>query len=227
MVFLPRNGYETLFSGRPGGARSGAARRAYHRYPSAHQLQRPQRCRTDRAPARDGRQQDGAAARRLEIRTGRGGAAATTPCVALARQFPKEYVFFANELPDIPEARPVIEKYLKMGAIGIGEQKFPVEVDSKYIDLVADDRARASCSRAAALRAQALQFRHREFPQGAGAASEGQFHRPRADLVGQHRQEPRSDGDVSEDAGDARRHHGPAALGLPEHVRRHVRRVRA
>ena len=57
--------------------------------------------------------------------------------VAIARKLPKEYVFFANELPDIPETRSVIEKYLKMGAIGIGEQKFPVECDSKYIDLVA------------------------------------------------------------------------------------------
>lgn len=57
--------------------------------------------------------------------------------VAIARKLPKEYVFFANELPDIPEARPVIQKYLKMGAIGIGEQKFPVEADSKYIDLIA------------------------------------------------------------------------------------------
>src|SRR5438477_10863329 len=57
--------------------------------------------------------------------------------VALAHRLPKEYVFFANELPDIPEARPVLEKYLKMGAIGIGEQKFPVEADSKHIDLIA------------------------------------------------------------------------------------------
>src|ERR1043165_4353740 len=57
--------------------------------------------------------------------------------VAIARQYPKEYVYFANELPDIPEARPVIEKYLKMGAIGIGEQKFPVQADSPHIDLVA------------------------------------------------------------------------------------------
>jgi uncharacterized protein len=57
--------------------------------------------------------------------------------VELAHKLPKEYVFFANELPDIPETRPVLEKYLKMGAIGIGEQKFPVEADSKYIDLVA------------------------------------------------------------------------------------------
>lgn len=57
--------------------------------------------------------------------------------VAIARRYPKQYRFFANELPDIPEARPVIEKYLKMGAIGIGEQKFPVDVDSPHIDLIA------------------------------------------------------------------------------------------
>jgi len=57
--------------------------------------------------------------------------------VAIARQYPKEYRFFANELPDIPEARPVIERYLKMGAIGIGEQKFPVDADSPHFDLMA------------------------------------------------------------------------------------------
>src|SRR5438309_1104325 len=65
------------------------------------------------------------------------GAGGNDTVVALAHQYPKEFVFFANELPDIPETRAVIEKYLKMGAIGIGEQKFPVEADSKYIDLVA------------------------------------------------------------------------------------------
>jgi predicted TIM-barrel fold metal-dependent hydrolase len=57
--------------------------------------------------------------------------------VALARRFPKEFVFFANELPDIPEAKSVITQYLKAGAIGIGEQKFPVEADSPHIELVA------------------------------------------------------------------------------------------
>src|SRR5262245_47510173 len=58
--------------------------------------------------------------------------------VALAQKFPKEYMFFANELPDIAETRQVIEKYLKLGAIGIGEQKFQVDVDSKYIQLIAE-----------------------------------------------------------------------------------------
>src|SRR5438309_6651069 len=47
--------------------------------------------------------------------------------VPIARRLPNEFVFFANELPDIPDTRAVLEKYLKMGAIGIGEQKFPVE----------------------------------------------------------------------------------------------------
>jgi predicted TIM-barrel fold metal-dependent hydrolase len=65
------------------------------------------------------------------------GAGGNDTVVAIARAHPKGYVFFANELPDIPEARPVLEKYLKMGAIGIGEQKFPVEADSKAINLIA------------------------------------------------------------------------------------------
>src|SRR6266567_7702632 len=65
------------------------------------------------------------------------GAGGNDTVVQLARQYSKEFVFFANELPDIPGARAVLEKYLRMGAIGIGEQKFPVEADSGHIDLVA------------------------------------------------------------------------------------------
>jgi predicted TIM-barrel fold metal-dependent hydrolase len=64
----------------------------------------------------------------------RGGLAADAygndSVVAVARRYPKEFVVFANEVPDLPEARPVISKYLKLGAIGIGEQKFHVECDS-------------------------------------------------------------------------------------------------
>lgn len=58
-------------------------------------------------------------------------------CLALVKKYPKEYVFFANELPDIDDTRKVIEKYLKLGAIGIGEQKFFVEADSSAIELIA------------------------------------------------------------------------------------------
>lgn len=57
--------------------------------------------------------------------------------LALARKYPKEFVFFANEVADLPEARPAIEKFLKAGAIGIGEQKFFVDCDSKHIELIA------------------------------------------------------------------------------------------
>jgi predicted TIM-barrel fold metal-dependent hydrolase len=57
--------------------------------------------------------------------------------VALAKRLPKEYVYFANELPDIPETRPVIERFLRMGAIGIGEQKFAVDADSASIEGIA------------------------------------------------------------------------------------------
>ena len=55
----------------------------------------------------------------------------------LARKYPGEFVFFANELPDIDGAREEIEKYLKLGAIGIGEQKFPVDCDSPHTEKIA------------------------------------------------------------------------------------------
>jgi predicted TIM-barrel fold metal-dependent hydrolase len=65
------------------------------------------------------------------------GAGGNESVVAFARAH-KGYLFFANELPDIPETRSEIEKYLKMGAIGIGEQKFHVDCDSKPMQLVFD-----------------------------------------------------------------------------------------
>lgn len=58
--------------------------------------------------------------------------------VALAQRYPEQFLYFANELPDIPETRKVLEKYLKTGAIGIGEQKFHVECDSKPMQLIAE-----------------------------------------------------------------------------------------
>ena len=65
------------------------------------------------------------------------GAGGNDSVVELARRFPGQYYFFANELPDIPETRQVVEKYLKMGAIGIGEQKFHVDADSRHMQLIA------------------------------------------------------------------------------------------
>jgi predicted TIM-barrel fold metal-dependent hydrolase len=62
---------------------------------------------------------------------------ATETCVNIARNYPKEFVYFGNELPDIPTTREALEKYLKMGALGIGEQKFHVDSDSSHMELVA------------------------------------------------------------------------------------------
>lgn len=53
--------------------------------------------------------------------------------VALAQQYPTEFVFGANEVSDLEDAPQIIEKYLKLGAVVIGEQKFGVECDSPEI----------------------------------------------------------------------------------------------
>jgi predicted TIM-barrel fold metal-dependent hydrolase len=50
--------------------------------------------------------------------------------LALARQYPAEFAFGANEVSDLEDAPKVIEKYLKLGACVIGEQKFGVQCDS-------------------------------------------------------------------------------------------------
>src|SRR6185295_5774687 len=57
--------------------------------------------------------------------------------VALTRRHPDKFVHFANEVADIEEAPAVIRTFLKRGAIGIGEQKFRVGSDSRFIERVA------------------------------------------------------------------------------------------
>ena len=47
-----------------------------------------------------------------------------------AKKHPKEFLFGANEVPDLPNAVKTIKKYLKRGAVVIGELKFGVECDS-------------------------------------------------------------------------------------------------
>lgn len=51
-------------------------------------------------------------------------------CYEFARAHPREYLFGANEVPDLDGAIPEIEKYLKLGAVLIAESKFGVECDS-------------------------------------------------------------------------------------------------
>lgn len=50
--------------------------------------------------------------------------------LAVAKEHPGEYVFGANEVTDIEGSREAVERYLKLGAKVIGEQKFMVECDS-------------------------------------------------------------------------------------------------
>jgi len=51
-------------------------------------------------------------------------------CYRFARAHPKEFRFAANEVPDVEGATVEIEKYLKLGAVMIAEQKFGVECDA-------------------------------------------------------------------------------------------------
>lgn len=48
----------------------------------------------------------------------------------VAKAHPDLFLFGANEVTDLPNAREEIEKYLKLGACIIAEQKFAVECDS-------------------------------------------------------------------------------------------------
>lgn len=51
-------------------------------------------------------------------------------CQKFAQKHPKEFLFGANEVPDLPDTIQEIEKYLKLGAVIIAESKFGVECDS-------------------------------------------------------------------------------------------------
>lgn len=55
---------------------------------------------------------------------------ANEACYALAQAHPESFAFGANEVSDLETAPAEIEKYLKLGAVVIGEQKFGVECDS-------------------------------------------------------------------------------------------------
>lgn len=69
----------------------------------------------------------------LEVR-----ASSNERCLEVARRYPERFAFFANEVPYFPNARQVIETYLKQGAIGIGEQKFFVDVLGAPMALLCD-----------------------------------------------------------------------------------------
>lgn len=51
-------------------------------------------------------------------------------CYCFAKDHKKEFLFGANAVPDAKDAIPEIEKYLKLGAVVIGELKFGLDCDS-------------------------------------------------------------------------------------------------
>src|SRR5438094_1759635 len=66
------------------------------------------------------------------------GAGGMSTVVPIAREKKGEYFFFANEVPDLPNARQTLESWLKQGALGIGEQKFNVPCDGPEMAMVYD-----------------------------------------------------------------------------------------
>lgn len=55
---------------------------------------------------------------------------------AFAEKHAPDFLFGANEVPDLPDAIETIEKYLKLGAVVIGELKFGIECDSQEMQKI-------------------------------------------------------------------------------------------
>ncbi len=68
----------------------------------------------------------------------KGGSGEHEAVVALCKAYPGEFVFFANEITDHPDAPKIIERQLRAGAIGIGEQKFRVDCDAPELWRIAE-----------------------------------------------------------------------------------------
>lgn len=62
-----------------------------------------------------------------------GSMGANESCYRFAQQHPDEFLFGANDVPDLPDSMDEIEKYLGRGAKVIGESKFAVASDSSHM----------------------------------------------------------------------------------------------
>jgi predicted TIM-barrel fold metal-dependent hydrolase len=56
----------------------------------------------------------------------------------IAKRLPGEYSFFANEVPYLSDAPEELRRVLRAGGLGIGEQKFMVDADSRAVQIVAE-----------------------------------------------------------------------------------------
>lgn len=54
----------------------------------------------------------------------------TQAAARLAREYPDEFVYFCNEIPDLDGVTKKLEQSLESGAVGIGELKFNLDCDS-------------------------------------------------------------------------------------------------
>ena len=57
-------------------------------------------------------------------------------CYQFAKANRRNFNFGANEVPDVADATKEIEKYLKLGGVVIGEQKFGIECDSQEMQKI-------------------------------------------------------------------------------------------
>jgi predicted TIM-barrel fold metal-dependent hydrolase len=56
----------------------------------------------------------------------------------VTKRLPSEFSFFANEVPYLSDAREEITRVLRAGGLGIGEQKFMVDADSRAVAIIAE-----------------------------------------------------------------------------------------
>ena len=100
-------------------------------------------------------------------------------------KYPDSYAFFSNEVPDEVDAVKKMEYWLERGAIGIGESKFQLEIDSPPM-LQMYEVARAQRAGADAFPVPNLQSGIRALRENPGQVSHGQLHRSCADVVGEY-----------------------------------------
>ena len=230
----------SLRAARCGRAGPGAARaRSDYRHPPAPELQRPLGCGAAGPPGRDGRDDDDPAAvgapadppldaRGQVERPRRRRRSATRPAGSLPERTAPRIASPPTRCPTSREARAEIEQYLRPRRRN--DCRTEIRCRVRFAGDAAHLRARPGAPRpgADALAVRDVQQGLRAVPPHAGEIPAGALHRPRADLVGEHRQEPRRpEGPVPEGAGDRRRPDRPLSRRLPQHVRRSLGRVRA
>ena len=84
------------------------------------------------------------------------GCGGNNTVVALAKAYPEKFLFFANELPDIPETKSVLETFLKSGAIGNRRTKISRRVRFQVDAVGSGCRQRSRRARPDAFPAQRL-----------------------------------------------------------------------